>query len=200
MKNIGLAMIMVCVIGSQVMAQEMQSIFTGDINSGGYGCPIVKISDIGGETGLWVGGKGGWIINHSLVIGGGGYGLVNTINKIQANRTSTRQLAAGYGGVIFEYIYQPYNIVHLNAGALIGGGGVGHYYKNTNDEDGWSGHNGDVFFVIEPNVGVEINIARRIRCELGVSYLHTSGVELSDLNDKDLSGLAGYIALKVGEF
>jgi len=186
---------------SLAMAQEMQSIFSGEIKSGGYGGPIVKISDIDGETGIWIGAKGGWIINHSLVIGGGGYGLVNNINEVQIDPTRTRQLAAGYGGLILEYIFRPLEIIHLNTGFLIGAGGVGHQFKDDDeDNNDWDSNNGDAFFAVEPNLGFEINIAKHIRCELGASYLYTSGAELSDLKDEDFKGPAGYLTLKFGDF
>lgn len=200
MRKALLLLITACFLTSPVMAQEMQSIFSGDIKSGGYGGPVVKINDIDGETGVWVGAKGGWIINHSLVIGAAGYGLVNKINETPIDTSRTRQLAGGYGGIILEYIYQPLSLVHLNTGILVGAGGVGHHFIDDDEDEGWDGNNGDAFFALEPNLGVEVNIARHIRCEIGASYLYTSGVELSDLEDEDLGGPAGYIALKFGEF
>ena len=32
----------------------------------------------------WTDGRGGWIINHTFVIGGGGYGLANNIRSSDA--------------------------------------------------------------------------------------------------------------------
>ncbi len=195
-------LLLIVMVGSPLMAQEMQSIFSGEIKSGGYGGPVVKISDIDGETAVWLGGKGGWVINHGLVVGAAGYGLVNDIKetRIGTDTSRTRQIAVGYGGLMLEYIYQPFNIIHLNAGVLIGAGGVGHQFKDDDEDEGWTGSNGDAFFALEPNLGFEINIARHIRCELGASYLYTSGAELVDLEDEDLSGPMGYVALKFGEF
>lgn len=200
MKRLIAVFVLVSLVVSPVVAQEMQSIFSGDIKSGGYGGPVVKISDIDGETGVWLGGKGGWVINHRLVIGGGGYGLINNINEVEIDSTRSRYLIAGYGGLILEYIYQPLKVAHINTGILIGAGGVGHQFRDEDDDESWSSNGGDAFFALEPSIGFELNVARHIRCELGVSYLYTSGAELVDLEDEDLTGPTGYFALKFGEF
>ncbi len=200
MKKAVLILVAACLIITPAMAQEMQSIFSGEITSGGYAGPVVKLSDIDGETGTWIGLKGGWVINHSLVVGGAGYGLVNNIKETELDSLRTRRLAAGYGGLMLEYIYKPLKVVHLNGGVLIGAGGVGHHIKEAGDEENWTGDDGDAFFALEPHLGIEINVARHIRCELGASYLYTSGAELEDLEDDDLISPSGYIVLKFGRF
>ena len=52
-------------------AQDEQLV-SGKIESGGFGAPVWKITQINGETAMLTGGRGGWIINHTFVIGGGG--------------------------------------------------------------------------------------------------------------------------------
>jgi hypothetical protein len=42
--------------------------------SGGFGGPVIKVININGENAVRVGGRGGWIINHSFVLAGGGIG------------------------------------------------------------------------------------------------------------------------------
>ena len=200
MRKLALITLFGILMACPLMAEEMQSIFSGHITSGGYGGPIVKIGEIDGETAVWIGGKGGWVINHGLVIGGAGYGLVSEVHEVEIDSTRSRRLACGYGGLMLEYIYEPYKIVHMNAGVLIGAGGVGHLYNDDDDDDYWHETNGDAFFALEPSLGIELNIARHIRCELGASYLYTSGAELSDLEDKDLRGVSGYASLKFGAF
>lgn len=46
-----------------VHAQEIQTLFGSDVSHGGFGAPVVKFSDVNGDLGGWVGGRGGWIIN-----------------------------------------------------------------------------------------------------------------------------------------
>lgn len=194
-------LILAVLIATPAFAQ-METVFSGRITSGGYGGPMVKLGDIGGETGVWVGGKGGWIINHSFVIGGGGYGLVSENKEtyiLFSNRT--RMISCGYGGLIMEYIITPRKIAHLTAGLLIGAGAAGHRFKDEDGDYEWDNNiNADAFFALEPNLGAELNIARHIRMEIGATYLYTSGVELSDLDDDDIDGPNGYLTLKFGAF
>jgi hypothetical protein len=48
---------------------------------------------------MMAGGRGGWVINHSLIIGGGGYGITTEVNATEgANRRSgPLDLQFGYG-------------------------------------------------------------------------------------------------------
>ena len=39
--------------------------------------PAIRFTQIDGDFGVLVGGRGEWIINHRFVLGGGGYGLTN---------------------------------------------------------------------------------------------------------------------------
>jgi len=57
-------------------AQEEETLLGGGFESGGYGGPVVKFTNVKGEFAVMAGGYGGWLINHSLMLGGGGYGLV----------------------------------------------------------------------------------------------------------------------------
>lgn len=194
-----LILLMICALVAPVWGQRQETIFSGPITSGGYGGAIVKFSDIDGESGIWVGGKGGWIINHSLVIGGGGFGLVSDNKELYLIDGRTRRLTIGYGGLILEYVHNSHKLVHFTGGVLIGAGGAGHIYRDDYYSD-WGTTNADAFFALEPNFGIELNIARYIRAELGASYLYTSGIELSDTEDEDISGPMGYLALKFGSF
>jgi len=62
-----------------VMAQD-ETLISGEIESGWYVAPLFKVGQINGDTGFFIGGQGGWIINHRFVIGGMGYGLINDID------------------------------------------------------------------------------------------------------------------------
>ncbi|NIN69246.1 MAG: hypothetical protein GTO63_32105, partial [Anaerolineae bacterium] len=72
-----LALVGVTLVGSQFgVAQEPETLIEGDVRHGGFGGPVVKFTEVNNEFGVLVGGRGGWIINDSFVLGAGGYGLV----------------------------------------------------------------------------------------------------------------------------
>jgi hypothetical protein len=176
-------------------AQE--TLADGDLRHGGFGAPVVKFTEIDSRFGVLVGGRGGWIINGSVVIGGGGYGLANGANfeHVMNGAGDPGRLEMGYGGLEMGYVHRPDELVHLSLGLLIGAGGV------VWNPDGQSGNQADdAFFVAEPELDVVLNVTRFFRVALGASYRLTQGVQLFDLGDADLSGLAGLVALKFGSF
>ena len=133
-----------------LQAQSPQTLLDGDVTHGGFGGPVMKIGDVAGSTGIWVGGRGGWIINisdrHAISLGGGGYGLVTEHPARPVDPDDEPLAMNGYGGFEMEYTNRSYQIVHLTVTSLIGGGGVmlrDHHFNNVNDDM-------DRYFVFEP--------------------------------------------------
>ena len=168
-----------------------------EVRHGGFGAPVVKFTEIDNRFGVLVGGRGGWIINGSWVIGGGGYGLANLENfdDLVNGAGDPGGLEMGYGGLEVGYVHRPDERVHVSLGLLIGAGGL------VWDPDGPSGSRvDDAFFVAEPELGVVLNATSFFRPALGVSYRLTRGAELFDLGDAEVSGFAAVVSLKFGGF
>jgi hypothetical protein len=177
------------------MAQE-QTLITGQVQHGGFGGPVMKITTFRDDVGLLVGGRGGWIINHVLALGGGGYGLTNNIEA----PIRGYYLNVGYGGPIVEYIIASNRLVHASVNLLIGAGGV-NYREDYWDIDEHSIFiEEDAFFVMEPGVDLELNVTNFLRVNAGISYRLIDGVESRDLDDSDMSGVAATLMLKFGKF
>lgn len=194
-------LLIIFVIGSTLAAQEETLLGDGEIVHGGFGGPVVKFTSINNQFALLVGGRGGWILNHQLVIGGGGYGLVN---EVKANESffGTRYLMnMGYGGFEIEYILDPNKVLHGSIYLLLGGGAINHrnpYNHDWPDLD-WD-KNADVFFIAEPALNLELNIVTFMRVNLGVSYRFISGVEKYDFKNSDLAGASALLTFKFGKF
>ena len=180
--------------GGTLGAQE--TLMNDGIRHGGFGAPVVKLTQIDDRFGVLMGGRGGWIINGSVVIGGGGYGLANSSSFDLTNGAGdSGTLEMGYGGLELGYVHRPDALVHVSVGLLIGGGGVAW------NRDGPSGSQvDDSFFVVEPEADVVLNVTRILRIGAGVSYRFARGVELFELRDADLSGFAGVVAFNFGSF
>lgn len=194
-------------------AQEKQeTLFGSPVEHGGFGGVVTKMTPIHGEMGLMVGGYGGWLINHQLMIGGGGYGLATDVRAsadaelAYAPNGEPLYVDFGYGGLMIEYIIAPHRLVHINVQALIGAGGVSYREDWRNDvfgDDDGHYHHGpsEALFVAEPSVNVELNITEWMRLSAGAGYRYVTGVDgLRGLENKDLSGASGQIALKFGSF
>lgn len=154
---------------------EDQMFISGKVESGGYGGTMAKVSNVGGTSAILVGGYGGWLINHSLMIGYGGYTLAGDIKAPVLDPLSQNLLYYGfhYGGLVLEYIYQPSSLTHITVNSLVGWGSVNYHLKNSTNESYASN-----VFVFEPGVNCELNISKFLRADLGVSYRYIPWVEL----------------------
>lgn len=165
------------------------------VSHGGYGAPEVKLTSIAGTAGLLVGGQGGWVINHVFVLGGAGYGLATDVpspDVLQTPGASRAFLSYGYGGPRLTFIPGARRPVHLVAAVLVGGGHV------SSKSEGRS--TGGGFFVVEPELGVEVNVARHLRIALGASYRIAGATSIVGLDTGALSGPTGLLAVKIGDF
>lgn len=199
MKSI-IAAAIILMLSFSAYGQE-ETLFSGDIESGGYGGVEVKFGEINGEWEVFVGGRGGWIVNHQFVLGGAGYGMATEGETRPGSITPyfNELFEMGYGGVLLAYINNSHKLIHLTIETLIGAGGISHYNDEGNNPFN-DEFDGDAFFIIEPGVNFELNITRMVRFAAGASYRITSGVEYLDLEDGDITGPAINLMLKLGKF
>jgi hypothetical protein len=157
----------------------------------------MKLTSLASTAALLGGVQGGWIIGHRLVVGGAGYGLVSDVvspDILQPSNGDRAHVSFGYGGLRLGAIVAPRSVAHATFGVLLGGGGLG---SQTNTG---LAHRSDSFFVVEPEVALEANLARHVRLDLGFTYRFVGGTELAGLSGTTLSGPAGSLAVKFGEF
>ena len=203
-----LLLVLLCALWgvSSADAQDMQTLFDGDVTHGGFGGPVIKFSEVAGDPGVWVGGRGGWIINfsetHAIGLGGGGYGLTTFHNIPEPTDLGdpgdieNPQAVAGYGGFELEYTSRSYRLLHWTATTLIGAGSVSARSQDFQQID----EDFDPFFVIEPGLHGELNLTSFMRLHAGVSYRWTSGIDQAGFTDSDFSGINGTVAFKFGSF
>ncbi|HBC45669.1 MAG TPA: hypothetical protein DCZ43_01345, partial [candidate division Zixibacteria bacterium] len=182
-----------------VLAQD-QTLLGNDISHGGFGGPVAKFTNIDNQFGVLVGGRGGWIINHSLILGGGGYGLVqDNINRRYLGPDEKQYLTMGYFGAMLEYDIHPSRLVHTSIIMLIGGGELNQATRHHDSID-INGATKDNFFVCEPEINVTLNLVNFMRLGIGGSYRFVSGVESFGLTNSDIAGPAASLTLRFGNF
>ncbi len=200
MKKILFIMLISGSIISQLWAQEQTLVEFNKIEHGGFGAVVTKYTKINNEFGVLVGGRGGWIIDHSFIIGGGGYGLANNIKGNIPVEGKRRSLAFGYGGLELEYILHSDALIHMSIYSLIGAGGINyHYYKDNDWRYDWDVEK-NTFFIWEPAVNVEVNVTSFFRLHFGAGYRVISGVSFDELKNSDLGGPSANLTLKFGKF
>lgn len=179
-------------------AQEVETLIQRPIESGGFGGVKVQVTSINKQDAVLVGGVGGWILDHTFTIGGGGYGLVTNVPaKVPDVVRGYKNMSLGYGGVYFEYVESSHKLLHLTFGLLIGAGGIGYRNENSDVED----ISKDSFFVLEPNVQMNLNVTHFFRISTGFNYRFVRGVEEYTItSNNDLSTLGVVIVFRFGKF
>lgn len=195
MKTI-ITLILVSLFTLPAFAQDEETLIGGKITSSGFGGPVLKLTGVNGETGLLMGGRGGWIINHAFSIGGAGYGLVTNVNAKTPSIYGERYLNFGYGGLDLEYTPASNDLIHASFIMLIGAGGIGYRDADFNVRH----KSTDTFFVLEPEANMTLNVTHYFRISAGFSYRYISGVETAASASKDLSGPSGTLTFRFGEF
>ena len=189
--------LVISVIALQSFGQE-QTLLSGKIEHGGYGGPVVKFTSINDKFGVLVGGHGGWIINHSLVIGGGGYGLVNEVAANTLGPLGEKYVEFGYGGFEIEWVINSDKLVHFSAHTLIGGGSA--TFRTEGEDVTYRNKHSDNFFVLEPGATLDLNVTPWLRFSVGASYRFISGVDSPVSTNADLSAPAAVAMLRFGKF
>lgn len=149
---------------------------TQNLRFSGYGGPAVRFGLLNNSLYLYTGGKGGAIINDSLVIGGGGYSLL-----IPGLATGN----IGYGGFMAEYIFFPKKLINFSVGFLIGAG---------------SSPNGVAFFVLEPEIDLFVNITKFFKLGISLEYTYAAGVNSAKPSDPGFGGLSAGLVFEFGKF
>jgi hypothetical protein len=173
-----------------------ETLFGDHVDHGGYGAPELKVTSVADSGALLAGAHGGWIINHHLVLGGGGYGLTTDVPSPSVLQPANggAKLTMAYGGLRFGAILAPHSIVHVAMSMLVGGGNAGSATSSG------AAHRSDTFWVVEPDVALEANLARNVRLTAGFEYRIVGGTEVPGLTATNLSGPAGSLAVKFGVF
>jgi len=187
MRTIACLVIAVALNAPPVLAQEQAA--KGGFASGAFGAPVVKFSSMLGEFVTFAGVRGGWVANHSFVIGAGAYTLVNTIDQPDLIEPITKFV---YGGFEVEYIGLASEPVHFTILALVGAGR--RYRTDEPDPD----H--DEVFVFEPAANLQVNVTNFFRVDAGGGYRYVSKETSSDTENSDYRAFFGALTFRFGSF
>lgn len=213
MKRFSIFLFLFFIIGTTVAcAQEGDSIRTLFGKSGihgGFGAASFRYTTIDNRDSYMNGIRGGWILNHSFVLGLGGYSFTSA-SEYDEQLEGDGQFTGGYGGLLFETVFFSGSIVHFSIPVIVGGGGIA-YRKKFDDLqsiDEWGNVDNEPFFVVEPGIEVEVNVFRFMRAGVGAYYRYASDVELKyqdgnqQINalDNPLTGPSYGFTLKFGKF
>jgi hypothetical protein len=186
----------------------------GPIESGPLIAPDAKFTQVNDRSATLLGAYGGWMTEHTILIGAGGYWLAN----------DARDLEMAYGGGVVEWLMHGDRTIAFGARGLVGGGSstlsgtAGDLFGVTTDLSAAQFSRGDRhgrphvpgnrpissstlvvahddFFIAEPQGIVSMRATRWLHFDAGVGYRLIAGA--GDRNDR-LRGLSGTLSVKFG--
>jgi hypothetical protein len=114
----------------------------------------------------------------------------------------------GYMGLLSQYTYRPNSLFHFSGQLLVGFGSTKDYQQpKSSPFDNFANITGPGFFIVEPGINGEMNLHAKVRLVAGVGYRVVVGVDSSDplvsitnVDDRDLSGLSINLGVKFGAY
>lgn len=185
-------LISLMVLTASIQAQQTDSPLSKGQQSGvrysGYGGPLLLVTGINNELGFCIGGKGGAVLNETLVFGGLGFGMVNPLeltgNNLTDNFDVPLEMSFGAGGIFFEYIFNFGDRIQFSIPVNIMAGGIKIYESNSETEIESS-----ALFILEPGINIDLYISGSYTQSFFVSYRQAIGSSLINLDDADISGV-----------
>ncbi|MDN5214529.1 hypothetical protein QQ020_20790 [Fulvivirgaceae bacterium BMA12] len=181
---------------------QVKTLLGGQVKVRGFGSVDLKVSQWNKQTTLLVGGHGGVILNNQFTLGLGGYGITTRSKFKSSDNQDNLYLGGGYGGLLIGYSIFAREIFHVHFPILFGGGGIdvledednifSNGFDNIKDSTG--------FFILEPGVEIEINVASFFRLAIGGTYRFIEGSDLNDISQSDLENWSTHISFKFGKF
>lgn len=185
-----------------VVAQETETLFSGDVNHGGFGSLIFGVTQANGEATYLRGTRGAWVLNfsddHTVNLG---FGWYRTQSEFEATNWTlpdieAPELRTNYSGFEIEYLNKSKRLIHYGGQILIGGGNVRYKERSALNFDETS----DRYFVLQPGLNAHLNITNWFRINGGVMYRYADGVNLEGTSSSDLSGFSLILGLRFGKF
>ncbi len=195
-------------INAQLFAQDVaksKSPFAGKLHHSGYGALTTNYSKFNGEDALFVGAYGGWMINHKLMLGLGGYGLVTQHDGfgINAETNKKNELKMGYGGLMVEYTFFETKVIHATASTLVGVGVVtngSHSKYDSETGESWRSSDESGFLAFQPSVNVEVSVTSWFRVSAGGGYRLITSADIEGISNAKMSAPTANVTLKFGVF
>lgn len=178
---------------------KTRELIGGKITNSGYGGPVIKFSRFINQFALMTGGRGAATINNRYTIGGGGYGIANSINIPGSSEDTSRLFKMGYGGIELGYILLPGKKVNIGTSLLIAGGAAFWQNKPKSNNEKLFDDDFSIFPVLEPSLYSEVSLNRFMWLHAGISYRYVHHAHLDYMTDHSIRGFSCYIGLLFGK-
>ncbi len=194
--------------------KEIKSLLSSENEINGFGGMDIKVTDIFSERAMILGGYGGVLVNRRFMLGVAGYGIATDPEFEGQLRDgllpdtlvngSTRKLTitGGYAGLMLGGILFTREIVHISIPVTLGAGQLHitdkDFFQNSTDTDYTI--ESSTFFYAEPGVQLEFNMTSSFRIAIGATYRAVYDLDLTYLEDKDLTDWTATVSFRIGRY
>lgn len=186
MKNLMLVLFMMISTSLSLLAQQERTVFgkSGWRISGVWAGPAVGVGQVDGEPLVFRGAFGGVEFGKKLLLG---WGSFETDNDVYINALDNDRFNMDYSGLMLGYTPSAHKTIHPTFMLLAG---TGKAQTGNSDLDN--------IFVVQPTLGIELNVFRFFHLSLDGGYRMVSNVNIPEMTGQDLSGAYGEVKLKFG--
>ena len=179
---------------------KSRTLIGGTITNFGFGGPALKFSKYNNQFTIMTGGRGACTINNRITLGGGGYGMANSITLPDSgpDTDTAHYYKMGYGGLEIGYIIISGRKMNIGSTLLVAAGAELLENKSVNNNKISYGRDFKIIPVFEPSLYVEFQLNNIIRLHTGFSYRFVKSNELNKIHVPDMSGLSFYIGMLFG--
>jgi hypothetical protein len=177
---------MLCCMTQGAFAQKEETILgsRGLRLSGIWGGPKSQITKFGNSNSVVSGGVFGLEFGNALYLGYGSYSLTN---DVQWDNVPNQDFNFQWGGPVIAYSVNSWKRVHPVVSVQAGNGNVW-FQENAKDK----------VFIVQPGLGVELNVFRWLHIGLDGGYRFASDADVANVTDAQLSGAFGQLSLRFG--
>lgn len=157
----------------------MQYLLQEDLQISGFGGVIVDYTTIENEPSVSVGGGGAAMLNQRFFLGGYGQGVATIHERenmfIDNEHIEDAVFQFGHGGIWLGYIIEPSRVLHMNINTKLGAGELA-LRKSLDEYEMMDSYHKDRVTVINPSIGLNVNILPWFRITANVGYRFIGGV------------------------
>ena len=162
-------------------------------NVGGFGGPLLGLTQLGDGAALLTGGRGGLVFDDRWLVGAALSATPTFEGALAPLSPSGERLALWSGGLLVEHVIAPESPVHARVGLVMGGA-----YVSVESEDRRTVRGG-LAFSAEPNASLELNATRFLRVGFTVGYRLVLPAPV-DVPAEALRGITGGMTFHFGGF
>lgn len=172
-------------ITATAFGQKDETLFNKLKFTGAWGGSTWNFAQVGENYATLTGGYGGLEFGKNLFIG---YGSLTSVGDFYLNNNSNDRYRMDYQGLLLGYSPNAHKSLHLQTNLMVGGGSVRNLETFESDD----------FIVLQPYIGVELNVVRWMRVGIGGGYRAVFDESLPAVNTANLSNAFAEVRFKFG--